>query len=72
MTAEAKQISARRRIRDDRARAKVLLGTIVVIPNPPGSRVRNLGLVPYEPGSCTTEDAEGHREMQERKAKYMV
>jgi len=33
---------------------------------------RNLDLVPYEPGSCTAEDAEGHREMQERKAKYMV
>ena len=31
---------------------------------PAGRRVRNLDLVPYEPGSCTTEDTEDHREMQ--------
>ncbi len=35
-----------------------------VIPNPPGSRVRNLDLVPYGPGPCTTEGTEDHREMQ--------
>jgi len=37
-----------------------------VIPNPPRWWVRNLDLdlVPYEPGPCTTEDTEDHREMQ--------
>ena len=46
------------RIRDDRARANGLRGTIVivVIPNPPVSRVRNLDLVPYDPRSCTTDE----------------
>ena len=42
----------------------MLLGSIFVIPNPHLRRVRNLDLVPYEPGSCTIEATEDHREMQ--------
>ena len=39
---------------------------------PAGRRVRNLDPVPYEPGSCTTEDAELHREGHEREPGFWV